>query len=130
MLAVLLLLLSLALPAGAQEDPPACTAEREGMAACFEEKLCLCRFQPGGQLTGRPSGHRWDCGALRPRCGVPPAGPPPAAVIPGYGGYAPPYGGAGPAPWSGPEGGGPGGYPGTYPGGHSRILPGPPAPSR
>lgn len=70
------LLLLAALPATAQ-TPPACTAGREGMTACHAEKLCECRWEPGGSLTGRPAAHRWDCGVLRPACGVVPAGPPP-----------------------------------------------------
>jgi hypothetical protein len=85
---LLLLGLLLAAPAArAQEPLPGCGAEREGMTACFGEKLCLCRFVPGGQLTARPAGHRWDCGALRPGCGVAPAGPPP--VVPDYLPYPP-----------------------------------------
>jgi len=83
---LLVLLLLCAAPARAQEEPPACTPEREGMDSCFAERFCLCRFVPGGQLTARPSGHRWDCGVLRPSCGVAPAGPPPSAV-PQMGGY-------------------------------------------
>jgi hypothetical protein len=79
-------LLLLAAPAFAQE-PPSCTPAREGMVACLGEKLCACRWQPGGALTGRPAGHRWDCGVLRPACGVAPAGPsaaemPPLTVMP------------------------------------------------
>ena len=70
------LLLLAAWPALAQ-TPPACTAGREGMTACLAEKLFECRWQPGGSLTGRPAAHRWDCGVLRPACGVVPAGPPP-----------------------------------------------------
>jgi hypothetical protein len=62
-------------PAGAQE-PPACTPAREGLELCIAEKLCRCHFEPGGSLTGRPPGLRWDCGILRPSCGVVPAGPP------------------------------------------------------
>lgn len=75
-----LALASLPALAGAQgpaELPPACNAAREGMAACFGDKLCRCRFEPGGTLTGRRAGHRWDCGALRPPCGAAPAGPAP-----------------------------------------------------
>ncbi|MCW8086069.1 hypothetical protein [Sabulicella glaciei] len=59
-------LLLLALPAAAQL--PVCNAYREGMAICFESRLCLCRQERGGQLTGRPEGFRWDCGPLRPDC--------------------------------------------------------------
>lgn len=73
------LLLLLAVPARGQDAPPACTPAREGMVACFGEKLCECRFAPGGSLTGRPAGHRWDCGVLRPPCG---AAPPDAGMPP------------------------------------------------
>ena len=59
--------------AWAQGQPaPACIAQREGMVACLGTTLCECRFQPGGSLTARPSGYRWDCGILRPSCGVVP----------------------------------------------------------
>ncbi len=64
--------------APAQTPVPLCLPQREGMVACFEGRLCLCRFQPGGQLAGRPDGHRWDCGPLRPDCR-----PPGAALDPG-----------------------------------------------
>jgi hypothetical protein len=64
------------------QEPPNCTPGREGVVACFGEKLCACRWQPGGSLTGRPAGHRWDCGVLRPACGVAPAGPPPGEAPP------------------------------------------------
>ena len=71
-----LLLAARAAPAQAPgASPPACNAGREGMTACFGETLCRCRHEPGGSLTGRPPGHRWDCGVLRPSCGVAPAGP-------------------------------------------------------
>jgi hypothetical protein len=64
------------------QAPPACAPAREGMVACIGEKLCECRWQPGGSLTGRPAAHRWDCGVLRPACGVTPAGPPPGESPP------------------------------------------------
>ena len=69
------------LPAAA-EAPPGCVPAREGVVACIAEKLCECRWEPGGTLTGRPPGHRWDCGALRPLCGIAPAGPPAAETPP------------------------------------------------
>jgi hypothetical protein len=72
-------LLLLAMPARAQEPPP-CDTRREGLELCIAEKLCRCRHEPGGSLTGRPAGMRWDCGVLRPSCGVVPAGPPPNAA--------------------------------------------------
>ncbi len=65
------LLLLLPLPAMAQPAAvPMCLAQREGMTFCFATKLCLCRFDAGGSLTGLPPGFRWDCGVLRPGCGV------------------------------------------------------------
>ena len=54
---IALLLLLAAGPAFAQA-PPACTAGREGVTACLGDKLCECRWQPGGSLTGRPAAHR------------------------------------------------------------------------
>ena len=60
-------LLLLALPAAAQA-PPACTRAREGQVACMAGKLCECRFERGGQLTGRPDRFAWDCGVMRPMC--------------------------------------------------------------
>ncbi|WP_237215463.1 hypothetical protein [Falsiroseomonas oryziterrae] len=64
----LLPLLLLAVPAAAQ-SPPACTDARAGMAACLAGKLCLCGYQRGGIVSGRPDGWAWDCGVLRPPCG-------------------------------------------------------------
>lgn len=77
---LLVFLLLLGAGVASAQAPPSCIAGREGMVACFGEKLCECRWQPGGALSGRPAGHRWDCGALRPSCGVVPPGPPPAAL--------------------------------------------------
>jgi hypothetical protein len=62
-----LLALLLAGPAAAQA-PPACSPEVEGQAACMAGKLCECRFERGGQLTGRPDRFAWDCGVMRPMC--------------------------------------------------------------
>ncbi|TDH61438.1 hypothetical protein E2C06_16775 [Dankookia rubra] len=81
LLPVLLPAVLACVPALAQ-DLPSCGPGREGMVACFGEKLCACRWAPGGTLTGRPPGHRWDCGVLRPACGVTPAGPPPGESPP------------------------------------------------
>jgi hypothetical protein len=63
----LVALLVLAASVSAQA-PPACTAETEGQAACMAGKLCECRFERGGQMTGRPDRFVWDCGVLRPMC--------------------------------------------------------------
>jgi hypothetical protein len=68
--------------AGTTAAQPRCTPAREGEVACFEGKLCECRHDPGGILTGRRAGTRWDCGALRSSCNAPApaeAGQPPAA---------------------------------------------------
>ena len=50
--------------------PPRCTPAQEGAVACLDGKLCECRHEPGGALTGRRAGTRWNCGALRPACGA------------------------------------------------------------
>ena len=81
---LLLLLLPLPLlapPAGAQ-PPPACTPAREGEVACLAGKLCACRFERGGQLTGRGDRFAWDCGALRPPCPPEPGITPPPQWLP------------------------------------------------
>ncbi|MBW6399138.1 hypothetical protein KPL78_14850 [Roseomonas sp. HJA6] len=64
---ILALLVLLPLPVLAQA-PPSCTAEIEGQTACMAGKLCECRFERGGQLTGRPDRFAWDCGVMRPMC--------------------------------------------------------------
>lgn len=63
---------------------PVCNAPREGVAACLAGRQCVCRLEPGGSVAGRPAGHRWDCGVLRPACAEPPAELPrsePAAAL-------------------------------------------------
>lgn len=67
MLRLALILAALATPAIAQA-PPACDPETEGQVACMGGKLCECRFERGGQLTGRPDRFAWDCGTMRPMC--------------------------------------------------------------
>ena len=62
------------------DAPPLCTEEREGMVGCLGETLCICRLERGGMLTGRSPGYRWECGPLRPSCGVVPPGQPGAEV--------------------------------------------------
>jgi hypothetical protein len=68
MLRRLATLLLLALPAAAQQ-PPACNPARAGAVACLAGRLCECRFERGGSITGTRDGHRWDCNLLRPGCG-------------------------------------------------------------
>ncbi len=76
----------LALLGEAAASAPRCTPSREGEVACLDGKLCECRHEPGGSLTGRRPGTRWDCGALRPACGAAPmpadAGRPGEGVLP------------------------------------------------
>lgn len=76
---------STAFPAAGQEGEPVCDAARVGRTACIANKLCLCREEPGGVMTRRTAGHRWDCGVLRPYCRYPEAtrASPPAAWPPG-----------------------------------------------
>lgn len=98
------LFLLLALPAAGQ-TPPACNAAREGQLFCMGGRLCACRYETGGSLTGRPSAHRWDCGAFRPDCRpepVPETIPPPLTLMPQV--FPPswppkPH----PVPWPGPH---------------------------
>lgn len=81
----LALLLLIALPAAAQ-DIPACTTARAGAVACMAGKLCECRFERGGSITGTRDGHRWECGILRPTCGealAPPGLGGPVSPMPG-----------------------------------------------
>jgi hypothetical protein len=64
----------LLLPAAAfaqTAQPPRCTAESVGAVACMSTKLCECVYERGGAITGRPTGYRWECGALRPDCNQP-----------------------------------------------------------
>jgi hypothetical protein len=69
----LLLFVLLAATGGEASALPRCTPALEGAVACLDGKLCECRHDPGGALSGRPAGVRWNCGALRPACGaVPP----------------------------------------------------------
>jgi hypothetical protein len=86
----LLPLLFAALPALAQ-DPPRCDADRLGLVSCIAGRLCECRFERGGQMTGLPDMFRWDCSALRPPCGegilpatpwAPPQGQPGVILLP------------------------------------------------
>ncbi len=74
-------LLLAATPAAA-EPAPSCNQDRVGAVACLAGKLCLCGYQRGGVLSGRPEGYIWDCGALRPACAEPPATLPGAPLPP------------------------------------------------
>ena len=76
-----LLILFLAAQASASA-PPRCSPSQEGAVACLDGKLCECRYDAGGSLTGRRAGMRWECGALRPGCGAPGLSPPETAGQP------------------------------------------------
>ncbi len=65
-----------------EPDPVRCGPAREGQVACMSGRLCACRFERGGQLTGRPDRFAWDCGTLRPPCDLPPADLPGGAMQP------------------------------------------------
>lgn len=68
------LVATLAVLAGrARADEVACDAPRAGIVACLAGKLCACRLERGGAMTGLPDGYRWDCGVLRPACADLPA---------------------------------------------------------
>ncbi len=54
-------------------DPRACTPQREGLTACFANRLCRCGYAPPDKGRGLPGRWRWDCGILRPACRLPAA---------------------------------------------------------
>lgn len=64
------------------QDPARCGPASDGQVACMSGRLCACRFERGGQLTGRGDHFAWDCGPLRPSCDLPPADLPGGAVQP------------------------------------------------
>ena len=74
-----LLFLLMATPALAA-DPPACTPAQFGAVACLSGRLCECRYERGGSITGLPSGVRWNCSILRPSCGAQEFMAPPAPL--------------------------------------------------
>jgi hypothetical protein len=78
------LLIGLRAAAAGEFQASRCTPARDGEVACLDGRLCECRHDPGGTLTGRRAGMRWNCGALRPSCGSVPAeaGPQPAERAP------------------------------------------------
>ena len=63
-----LLPLALLLFAGPARAQPVCDAARLGTVSCQAGRVCECRHERGGSLTGRAEGFRWDCGILRPAC--------------------------------------------------------------
>ena len=80
-----LLLVLLITPPALAQDAPSCVPARAGQAACIAGRQCLCGFERGGSLAGRPDRWAWDCGILRPGCAVPPTdlAPAPGPALPG-----------------------------------------------
>ncbi|MEO0962862.1 MAG: hypothetical protein AAFY01_10610 [Pseudomonadota bacterium] len=48
---------------------PRCEPSSLGATACMQGVLCECTQVRGGTITGELSGVKWNCDALRPRCG-------------------------------------------------------------
>jgi len=72
LIAIGLAVLALAVqrPALADEAAlPQCKPTSLGATACMDGVLCECVQVRGGSITGELSGVKWDCDALRPRCG-------------------------------------------------------------
>ena len=70
-LAALLLTLALVSPGNADDTAalPRCEPASLGATACMQGVLCECVQVRGGTITGELSGVKWNCDALRPRCG-------------------------------------------------------------
>lgn len=49
---------------------PRCEPAVVGATACLDGVLCECTQMRGGSISGELSGVRWNCDALRPRCGA------------------------------------------------------------
>lgn len=49
---------------------PRCEPAVLGATACLDGVLCECAQMRGGSISGELSGVRWNCDALRPRCGA------------------------------------------------------------
>lgn len=52
-----------------EKQLPQCKPSTLGATACLEGVLCECTQVRGGSITGELSGVKWNCDALRPRCG-------------------------------------------------------------
>lgn len=53
----------------AQAELPRCEPATLGATACMGGISCECVQVRGGSITGELSGVKWNCDALRPRCG-------------------------------------------------------------
>ncbi|MBN9509515.1 MAG: hypothetical protein J0I21_10445 [Alphaproteobacteria bacterium] len=73
---------------GAADLPPACKPPADGLQVCMAQQVCTCRYDPGGSLTGRVAGWRWQCSIMQMCDSTPPAGldssPPPPPMGPFY----------------------------------------------
>lgn len=65
------LAVAIAMPANANDETtlPQCQPSSLGATACMQGVLCECTQVRGGTITGELSGVKWNCDALRPRCG-------------------------------------------------------------
>ncbi|MEP0070428.1 hypothetical protein [Pyruvatibacter sp.] len=71
---LLIALFAIALSASAshadeKDALPRCEPSSLGATACMQGVLCECTQVRGGTITGELSGVKWNCDALRPRCG-------------------------------------------------------------
>ncbi len=71
LIATLVVALSFATGASADDtaDLPRCEPASLGATACMDGVLCECIQVRGGSISGELSGVKWNCDALRPRCG-------------------------------------------------------------
>lgn len=71
LLATLVVAASFAASAHAADtaDLPRCEPSSLGATACMDGVLCECTQVRGGSISGELSGVKWNCDALRPRCG-------------------------------------------------------------
>ncbi len=71
LLATLCVALSFAFNANAADtaDLPRCEPSSLGATTCMDGVLCECTQVRGGSISGELSGVKWNCDALRPRCG-------------------------------------------------------------
>jgi len=58
----------------ASAERPQCTPSTLGATACLDGIICECTQVRGGSISGELSGVKWNCDALRPRCGTTAAG--------------------------------------------------------
>jgi hypothetical protein len=64
----------LGLALGAADLPPVCEPPADGLQVCMVQQVCTCRYDPGGSLTGRVAGWRWQCSIMQMCDATRPAG--------------------------------------------------------